>query len=173
MVALFWEDGWLNTHCLHLKVWLLFDWVIFSYLKDLSNFPFCIYSNALIKIKYPSYLDVTIFFQGGVKGHLIYFIFFFAVHNAFVVSICAKGREEGKKRINIRNKERERERKRQREGEADIENLFNINIYFWLFSFHKIEQDLEEKAESRAELFSFILDPDSNFLDYKRWFNVK
>ena len=145
----------------------MFDWVIFSYLKDLSNFPFCIYSNALIKIKYPSYLDVTIFFQGGVKGHLIYFIFFFAVHNAFVVSICAKGREEGKKRINIRNKEREREEKTERRRSRHRES-FQYQYLFLTFSFHKIEQDLEEKAESRAELFSFILDPDSNFLDSKR-----
>ena len=101
-----------------LKGLTLFDWVIFSYLKDLSNFPFCIYSNALIKIKYPSYLDVTIFFQGGVKGHLIYFIFFFVVHNAVVVSICAKGREEGKKRINIRDKERERGKDREKEKQT-------------------------------------------------------
>ena len=149
----------------------LFDWVIFSYLKDLSNFPFCIYSNALIKIKYPSYLVVTIFFQGGVKGHLIYFIFFLCSSQRICCFYMRK-RERRRKEENKYSGQRERERKRERRRSRHRES-FQYQYLFLTFSFHKIEQDLEEKAESRAELFSFILDPDSNFLDSKRWFNCK
>ena len=79
--------------------------------------------------------------------------------------MSAKGRKEGKKRINIRDKEREtkRERKRSRHRES-----FQYQYLYLTFSFHKIEKDLEGKDESRAELSSFILDPDSIFLDSKR-----
>ena len=148
----------------------LFDWVVFSISKDLSNFPFCIHSNALIKIKHPSYLFVIIFLPRGLKDTDL--LYFFLCSSQRTYCYYERKRERRRKEENKYSGQRERERKRERKRSRHRES-FQYQYLYLTFSFHKIEKDLEEKDESRAKLFSFILDPDSNFLDSKRWSNCK